>query len=186
MAVEMISLYRRSNDGGAQRLLITVGDLLNAEERHIVVRFTFPSVDKAYSYTARARTLWIDDRGEQASEWQQITFTSASDQQCSDERRDPEAMRWIGLAHTDRAKGRALELANRGDDQRARELLLLTAGHISQYAGADEELRAAMRDLEALAETIQAHMLDMHSAKTAYFTMHSHSRGQKDYRKDQS
>ena len=112
MSAEMISAYRLAeSDRQAERWQIDIGDLLNAEDRDIVVRFSFPRQDKAYAYTVRARIVWIDARGEQSSPWQEVAFTAASDEACSDEPRNAEAMRWVGLAHAERTKIRALELS---------------------------------------------------------------------------
>ncbi len=149
----------------------------------MVVRLSFPTVDKAYSYTVRARARWIDSRGEQRGPWRQITFTNGSDEACADEPRDPEAMRAIGLAHADRAKERALEY-ERHDREHALRIIFATIARIEAYAGEDQELREALDDLRAFAETLRMRKLTAREAKATYFAQQTRSRGQKDYRKD--
>ncbi len=200
MSAEAISAYwratatdasgdqRGANQRGAnqpQRWRLDIGDLLNGEERHAVVRFSFPKEDKAYSYTVRARVIWIDGRGEQSGPWQELTFQYGSDQACTDEPRDPQAMRHIGLAHADRCKRLALELSARHDTERALWLIQQTIARIGEYAGDDQELQAAMRDLRTLEETIRTHKLTAREAKATYFAQQTRSRGQRDYRKPQ-
>ncbi|HEX8997384.1 MAG TPA: VWA domain-containing protein [Ktedonobacterales bacterium] len=183
---ETISAYRRSHaDRFANRWSLDIGDLVNGEERNVVVRFSFPKENKAYSYTVKARVVWVDGRGEQAGPWQEMTFTQASDAACSDEPRDPQAMRWIGLAHADRTKQRALELEAGHAREQAVWRLRQAIARIGEYAGDDPELREAMRDLEALADAMSARKLTPMESKEAYFAQQTRSRGQKDYRKGQ-
>jgi Ca-activated chloride channel homolog len=190
MSAEAISAYWRANAtasgaSGDQRWRLDIGDLLNGEERHAVVRFSFPKEDKAYSYIVRARVIWIDGRGEQFGPWQELTFQYGSEQACADEPRDAQAMRHIGLAHADRCKRLALELSANHDTERALWLIHQTIARIGEYAGDDSELQAAMRDLRTLAETIRAHKLTAREAKATYFAQQTRSRGQRDYRKPQ-
>lgn len=183
MSAESISAYWRAG-GDAQPHLwrLDIGDLLNGEERRVVVRFSFPKTDRAYSYTARARVVWMDDRGEQVGGWQEITFTSGSDQACEDEPRDPEAMRWIGLAHADRTKRQALELAARHETDMALLRIQETIVRIHGYANGDPELRAAMDELRRLSDTIRERKLTSRISKDTYYTAQTRSRSQKDYR----
>jgi Ca-activated chloride channel family protein len=184
MSAETISAYWLLTGGGsAQRKMLDIGDLIGGEERRVVMRFSIPKEDKAYSYTARARVIWIDGRGEQTGPWQEITFSYGSQQACSDEPRDAEAMRAIGLAHADKARRHALEYANHGDMDRALTLIQRTAARIAEYAGDDPELHTALRELSELAETIRTRKLTSMEAKATYFAQQTRSRGQRDYRK---
>jgi len=195
MAAEAISAYWRATATDAsgaqrdakqpQRWRLDIGDLVNGEERHAVVRFSFPKEDKAYAYSVRARVIWIDGHGEQAGPWQELTFQYGSEQACADEPRDAQAMRHIGLAHADRCKRLALELSANHDTERALWLIHQTIARIGEYAGDDPELLAAMRDLHTLEATIREHKLTAREAKEAYFIQQTRSRGQRDYRKPQ-
>lgn len=187
MSAETISAYWRGDSANshALRWRIDIGDLLNGEERNIVVRFTFPREDKAYSYTTKARVVWIDQEGEHEGPWQELTFTYGSEQACADEPRDRTAMRVIGLAHADRTKRRALELAAHHDMERALWLIHRAIARIDEYAAGDVELVAAIHDLRQLAETIQERKLTARESKEAYFAQQTRSRGQRDYRKPQ-
>lgn len=185
MSAEAISAYWRSDSANshALRWRLDIGDLINGEERNIVVRFGFPKEDKAYSYTVRARVAWIDGQGEHSGPWQEITFTYGSNDACDDEPRDPQTMRAIGLAHADRARRRALELAAHQDNERAQRLIQRTVARISEYAHDDPELLTAIRELQELAETIKQQRLTSRVSKATYFAMQTRSRGQRDYRK---
>jgi Ca-activated chloride channel family protein len=186
MAAEAISAYWRSDsaNGHALRWRLDIGDLINGEERAIVVRFSFPKEDKAYSYTVRARVAWIDGQGEHNGPWQEVTFSYGSNEACDDEPRDPQMMRAIGLAHADRARRRALELAAHQDDERAQQLIQRTISRIGEYAHDDPELLTAIRELQELAETIKNQRLTSRVSKATYFAMQTHSRGQRDHRKN--
>ncbi|HEY8325788.1 MAG TPA: VWA domain-containing protein [Ktedonobacterales bacterium] len=186
MAAEAISAYWRSEsaNGHALRWRLDIGDLINGEERAIVVRFSFPKEDKAYSYTVRARVAWIDGQGEHNGPWQEVTFSYGSNEACDDEPRDPQMMRAIGLAHADRARRRALELAAHQDDERAQQLIQRTISRIGEYAHDDPELLTAIRELQELAETIKNQRLTSRVSKATYFAMQTHSRGQRDHRKN--
>jgi len=186
MSAEAISAFwRGGDDRRARQWRLDIGDLVNGDERHIVVRFAFPKVDKAFAYKVRARVTWTDDRGEHAGAWQEITFTQGSDEECDAELRDAEAMRWIGLAHADRVKRQALELAAQRDTDHALLRIQQTIVRIREYAGADQELLAAVDELRRLAQTIQERKLTSRLSKDTYYASQARSRGQKDYRTGQ-
>lgn len=184
MSAEVISAYWGSGVDST-RMMLDIGDLLSGEERRVVLRLSFPSRDLAFKYTARARVHWMDDRGEQVGEWQEVAFTYGAPSDVSAERRDPEVMRWIGVAHADRTKRRALELskADRRDD--ALSLIQRCVARIREYANGDEYLLAAIRDLSELEEQMQTYTLDSMSAKEHYFRSQTSSRSQRDYRTKQ-
>jgi len=185
MTGELISAFRRS--GAAEQAStwsVDLGDLLASEERHVVVRFGFPSDDRAYSYTVRARLVWTDDSGERTGAWQEVSFTHGSQDACDDEPRDPLAMHLIGLAYADQAQQRAVELSNAGDNRGAEELLRKVARRIAEYAGDDTELLGAIAQLEELAAHQSAWAHSSLMKKGMYSTSQRHSRSQKDYRSD--
>lgn len=186
MSAETISAYWRADSANshALRWRLDIGDLINGEERNIVVRFSFPKEDKAYAYTVRARVVWVDGRGEHSGPWQELAFTYGSNEACDDEPRDPRTMRAIGLAHADRTRRRALELAAHQDNERAHRLIQQAIARIGEYAHDDPELLVAIRELEELAETIRSQRLTSRMSKQAYFASQTRSRGQRDYRKD--
>lgn len=185
MSADMISAYHLGEDEGKhERWQTDLGDLLNGEERDVVVRFSFPRQDKAYAYTVRARVVWVDDRGEQASSWQEITFTSASDDACSDEPRDAGTMRYVGLAHAARTQIRALALAKDGSQDAALKLVHSAIERISEYAGDDEQLRAALRDLHELERAIEERSVTSRTSKARYYAAQTSSRKQRNIRGD--
>jgi Ca-activated chloride channel family protein len=198
MTADVVSAYPVSDvqgEGGAseasegrgavtdrRRWSIAVGDLLSGEERAIVVRCGFPQVDRAYAYSVRARVAWSDAAGAHASAWGEARFTSGSHAECDEERRDPAVMRWVGLAHADRAKLTALELRAHGEDDAARTFLMAVARRIEVYMDDDPDLIAAVAELRDLAERVEHRLLRAMEAKEAYSSSLRHSRGQKDFR----
>jgi hypothetical protein len=92
-------------------------------------------------------------------------------------------MRAIGLAHADRTRRRALEMAAHHDNEGAQRLIQQVIARISEYAHDDPELLMAIRELEELAETIRNQRLTARMAKQTYFASQTRSRGQRDYRK---
>lgn len=184
MSAEVISAYWGSGVEST-RMSLDIGDLLSGEERRVVVRFRFPSRDLAFKYTARARVHWTDDRGEQVGEWQEVTFTYGAPSEVSDEQRDPLAMRWIGIAHADRTKRRALERSKAGAHAEALGIIQRCLARIGEYAHGDDYLLAAMRDLRELEEQIQTRKLDPMTAKEHYFRSQTSSRSQRDHRTQQ-
>jgi Mg-chelatase subunit ChlD len=173
---------RDGRDGYPARWSLAIGDLLSAGEREVVVRFGFPEVDRAYTYTVRARVVWSDAAGEHAGDWSDVRFTSGSHAQCDEERRDPAVMHWVGLAHADRARLVALDLRAKGEDDRASAVLVEVARRIEEYANNDPDLIAAVAELRDLAVRVEHRRLHALEAKEAYFSSQRHSRGQKDYR----
>ncbi|HEX2350039.1 MAG TPA: VWA domain-containing protein [Ktedonobacterales bacterium] len=187
MSAEVISAYWRADSANSRALRwrLDIGDLIHGEERNVVVRFRFPKEDKAYAYTVRARAVWVDSYGEHSGPWQEIAYTYGSNDACDDEPRDLETMRAIGLAHADRTRRRALELAAHRepqDNERAQRLIEQTVARISDYAHDDPALLTAIRELQELAETIKEQRLTSRMSKATYFALQTRSRGQRDHR----
>jgi len=178
VTADVVSEYWAGGEAGPQS--IAVGDLLAGEERHIVVRFTFPP-ESGKSRTVRARTVWVSGGETHATEWQALEFWYADHATCDAEPRDPAAMHWVGLHHAERAKRRASEMNRRGEYEEARKLLHEIAAKIKEYAGTDADLLAAVRDLEEtqhrVSEPMAAPML-----KEMYFRAQTASRSQRDLR----
>lgn len=186
MRAEAISMYPlTAGEPESARWSLDIGDLLAGEQRHVVLRFSFPRDDKAFSYAVRGRVVWTDDDGIHHTEWSTASFTYGAQEACSDEPRDPEAMRWIGLHHAERAQYRAAELSARGDAQGARELLQRVRLRIEGYAGDNAELLDAMRALRELEDVLATRTLRSLESKERYYSSQRRSRGQKDYRDSQ-
>lgn len=183
MRAEAISMYPlTAAEPGSARWNLDVGDLLAGEQRHVVLRFGFPHDDRAFTYTVRGRVIWTDDDGTYRTEWSTVSFVYGSQEACSDEPRDPEAMHWIGLHHAERAEYRAAELSASGDTQGARELLQRVRRRIEEYAGDDAALLDAMRELQKLEDVLATRTLRSLESKERYYSSQRRSRGQKDYR----
>lgn len=190
MTVDVVSAYPiqdvsdapEDHGAGLPYWSVAIGDLLSGEVRHIVARFGFPQVDRAYAYTVRARVVWSDAAGDYRGAWTETQFTNGSPAECDEERRDPAVMRWVGLDHADRARLLALGLREHGDHEGANALLLRVARRIETYAGDDLELLQAVAELRELAEKVESRHLLALEAKELYFSSQRRSRGQKDYR----
>ncbi|MGI8553820.1 MAG: vWA domain-containing protein [Dehalococcoidia bacterium] len=182
VSLELISKYDSKSLGAAVNAWsVTIGDLMRGEERHVVSRFRFPSSPHEYN-AVRARVLWTANGEERASEWQGIDFVVALHDACDMEPRDPSVMHWVGLHHMDRALLKAASLSRPGSLEEARGNLRAVARRISEYAGSDVELQAAVQELRReerkLAEGLPSSMQLKESSSRAYRSM----KGQTDYR----
>lgn len=183
LRAETISMYQLAPDSSdPARCYLDVGDLLAGEQRQIVLRLSFPAEDKAFTYPVRGRVIWTDDTGTHRTEWATVRFTHSSQQACSDEPRDPEAMHWIGLHHAERAQYRAVELSAQGNARAAHDLLRRVRHRIEVYAGDDVELLDAIQTLRELEDLLNERLLTTLETKERYYASQRRSRGQKDYR----
>ena len=166
--------------------IIDIGDLLSGEERHVVVRLGFPAQAAQEGHSVRARLLWLADDCEQSGDWQEVRFLYSDQQACDAEVRDPSVMHWVGLHQADRAHREAIRRSQSGDLSGAREQLREVSGHISRYAGEDEELHTTMTDLRQLEEQLSDASLPSSTSKELWYQQQTRSRGQKDYRQSDS
>lgn len=170
-------------DPDSSKLSFDVGDLPAGEERHLVVRFAFPPKREQSGSTVRARLTWIGESGQWSTLWQELHFEYASNRECDAEAMDPSVMHWVGLHHAERAKLEATELSRRGELAMVKERLGKVARRISAYAAGDQELHAAVRELDRLAEELSQRRIDAMSAKEAHFQSLRASKGHKDLRR---
>jgi Ca-activated chloride channel family protein len=184
VTAEVISEYWVSQiSTGPSRWSIMMGDLLAGEERHVVVRFGFPHNDGGREgHAIRARITWTFRDREFATGWQEVRFSYATHRACSDEPHNPDVMRWVGLHSAERVKREATGQSRRGDLEEARRNLQKVACSIADYAGSDQQLREAMRDLTDLDAQLAVKPLDADEAKEVYYVSQRRSRGQKDFR----
>ncbi len=184
---EVISAYQLTPGtqpvDGRYTWTVGLGDLLNGDEKHAVVRFAFPPrPEGSEDASVRARVVWGTGRDEHATAWHEVRFTYASQSACDDEPQDPAVMRWVGKHSADRAHREALLLSKNGDMEQARHVLRSASRHISQYAADDAELRTEVAGLDALDEQIAERPLSSRMSKEAYFQRQRSSRSQRDYR----
>jgi Ca-activated chloride channel homolog len=188
VTAEVVSAYWTRGDpeqGGAPsgRWSVAVGDLLAGEERHLVVRFAFPSggPDGA-ARRVRARVCWTDGGIERATPWHELAFTYADHAACDAEARDAAVMHWVGLDHADRARREATDRSKRGDLAGARDALRRVARRLSEYAGGDHDLEAALSGLREYERDVADRPVASAVAKESFFQTHRRSRGQRDHR----
>lgn len=182
--VDVISAFRlgTSDDGAQRHHRISIGDLLPGDERHVVVRFTFPISAPHAGYTIQARLRWRADGVEHATRWEEARFECADDRACDAEPRDAQVMHWVGLHHAERARQQAAECSRRGDLDGAREVLRQVSARIAEYAGEDADLQRTIRELDDLQRELSRAPVDPLRAKELTYQAHRTSRGQKDYR----
>jgi Ca-activated chloride channel family protein len=177
------AFWQREEHGSEARWSVGLGELAGGEERRVVVRFGFPDLGDGPQQAVRARLVWKDARGaDQATEWRETRFTYASDEACTEEPRDADAMRWIGLDYADRAKTRASVLSDGGDAHAAHALLDALIARMTTYAGEDAELAEELDGLRGMSDDLKLRRLSLAKSKEAYFQSQRRSRGHKDYR----
>jgi hypothetical protein len=177
------AFWQREEHESEARWSVGLGELAGEEERRVVARFAFPGLDDAPQQTVRARLVWKDTRGDdQATDWREMRFTYASDEACTEEARDAEAMRWIGLDYAARAKLRASVLSDAGHLHAAATQVGAMSRRMATYASDDADLKAEMDELEAMMTAISEGRISKAQSKEAYFQAHRRSRGHQDHR----
>jgi Ca-activated chloride channel family protein len=183
MQVDLVSAYWANTATTAAQHSIAIGDLLNDEERHVVVRFGFPARQGKDGRVVRGRVLWVADGVEHSTAWQDLRFSYAGKEACDTEPRDPSVMHWVGLHEAARAQREAIKLNQAGNVQEARAHLKQAAATINQYAEADDEaLRDSLMELEQTQNELTNAPLTPAYSKEAMYRQQNASRGQKDYR----
>lgn len=183
---QMVSQYSlRRAEEARDNWISEIGDLIRGEERHIVVRFSFPLGSVQDECVVRARLHWSATGHEHITDWAECHFTYATDDECDREieHADYAVLHWVGLHHADRARFEAAALNQRGNLQEARRCVARVAERIAQYAGNDQDLLATLADLRSLElQVAEAPMASMAAKEMAFQSLRS-SRGQRDYRR---
>lgn len=183
--VELLSIYHTQQDTEhPYRWSAMIGDLMGGEERHVIASVNFPLSARREAQTVRARILWTQEGAEQATDWQPLTFTYATDAECDAEQPDAEIAQRIGEALSDRAQREALTRSKRGDFAGAQMVLAQSSGDIQAYAARSPRLEAELDAIANLNSGIAGGMpLDPDTAKEAYFQKQLRSKGQRDQRR---
>src|SRR5579859_3132498 len=170
VSTDLISAYW---EGSAQektsRRSIAIGDLQRDEERHVVVRMSFPQQEDQQQQVVRTRIIWLADDGERSTDWQECHFSYASHSACDDEPQEAEVMRQVGLQEADRARREAVRHNNRGDLQKARASLASASQHVAAYAANDQVLQEELKDLRHLGQQMASAPMAPAAAKEVYY-----------------
>ncbi len=193
--VAFISTYRhhptqdRTADQGTgqgteppTRWTITLGDLMSGEERHAVVRLGFAETWRREEQAMRARVRWVADGAERATDWQELRFTYARDEECAAEQPDAEVLRMAGQHQSDRAQRLALRESKAGDLASARATLDAAASAIAAYAGDDAVLADELAAIEELKQQMAYAPLRSLDAKERYLMSQAKTWGHRDLR----
>jgi Ca-activated chloride channel homolog len=166
------------------RWTVGIGDLLEGEERHVVVLFGCPALSLGHDLAVRYRVRWNEASGGEAHEtaWQTLAFQGAAAADCDAEAPDPQVMHWVGLHQADRARREAAAQNRRGDVPGALRTLAVASQQIAKHAGQDDALRDAVDELRAVSLDSAAPMPSM-TAKELAAESYRRSRGQRDLRK---
>jgi Ca-activated chloride channel family protein len=180
---DVVSAFRAqgSVDGGA-RWAVDVGDLLDGEDRAVVIRFGFPRREGSGTIAVRSRATWQTNSVARHTEWIATEFSYADDRAGDAEPRDAVVMRHVGVEHAERVRRRATELSRAGDRKGAIDLIQRVAKRISAYAGSDPALLEAIRSLAELERELNEDALSPMQMKEMYSSSMTISRKQKDYR----
>jgi len=162
---------------------IALGDLVDGEERHVIVRFGFGGHSAEAPRRVKGRLAWTAADGAPcAGRWHELGFETADHVARAAEVADRDVLRFVGQHHAERAQRSAVAQSRKGDVAGARHLLRRVAGRIAEYADGDATLREALRDLQAAEGDLEQRGYDSMSGKEAYFVAQSRSRGQRDLR----
>ncbi|HET8839861.1 MAG TPA: hypothetical protein VFN35_00280, partial [Ktedonobacteraceae bacterium] len=164
------------------RKSIALGDLLYDDEQHVILKVRFPQQENLDKHIVRTRLVWLTNEGEQKSDWQNITFSYASNPTCDDELRNHEVMHWVGMHEADLARREAIAHNNRNDLKSARAVLNAKIQLITDFAENDPDLLADLGTLQNLEKETQAAPLAPSVAKEQYYEQQRRSKNKKDYR----
>lgn len=181
---KVVSAYwSRDEQGSEARWSVGLGEMAGGDERQVVVRYTFPGSDEGQHQTARARLVWMDERGEKrATPWQETRFTYATDEACTEESRNPEAMRVIELTRSDRVKERVSILSDAGDATGAADMVDHFVETLKALAAEDPMIAAELEEMQRMSADIKGKQFSKMSSKEAYFQAHRRMSSRKDYR----
>jgi Ca-activated chloride channel family protein len=179
---EVISPYWPQSTGNSA-WSVALGDLLDGEERHVIVRFAFNHLSSNGDNLVRARLSWrTPDGGSHAGEWRQLKFDVADGATRAAEVGDPVVLRPVGAEHAERARRLAIARSRQGDIRGAKHLLRGVADRIARYAGSDAELHQTMAELRAAEQDLERYGYQAAKGKEEYFLSQTRSRGQRDLR----
>jgi Ca-activated chloride channel homolog len=182
-ALEVVSMYPAVADtANPRRWSVMVGDLMSGEERHLLIKLSFPTSARREGQSVRARLVWTAEGEELASDWRALQFTYATDAECEAEAPDVAVVHLVGEALSDHAQRQALVMSKRGDLAGAQVLLRETSAGLAMSMPLDPSLATEVEEINRLAEAIQEEALPSASSKEAYFRKQSRSRGQRDLR----
>jgi Ca-activated chloride channel family protein len=183
--LDLVSPYwMRSEEGEQTRWSIAIGDLAGEDERPVVVQCAFPAqkLDREQS-VVHTRLTWVADDTEQASAWQEIVFTYASQNACDDEPQDIKVMEIVSKHEADRARREAIEKNKQGDYAGAKARIQATSVAFQAYAPASPIVQEEMQELNAFnAQMPAAAPMAPGMTKEVYYKQQSRSRAQKDLR----
>ena len=182
--LEPLGAYHLSPADGVRRS-IAIGELLSGEERHIVIRVSFPVRGAEDSCPVRARLVWTSGDSEQHTGWQELPFQYASHAACQAEHPDPAVMRWVWLDQAESAQREALRQNAIGDWAGAQALVRTTAKALAEHADDDLELRKRLEELHQLDFDLDFGQISSLRSKEAFYQSQARSRGKgdRDFRK---
>jgi len=130
---DSVSDYHLRRDPQTGVAILDIGDLQSEEERHAVVRCRFPRLAEGGVRTVRCRLLWESGGQPRESGTGDVVFLCASQEECSAEEPDPDALHWVGMHHAARTKRIAMDLLRRKGGEAAVRLLERAVSRFSAY-----------------------------------------------------
>lgn len=184
---DLISAYwEKTPSENTTRRSIALNDFQAEDERHVIIRFGFPTQENQEQRIVRARVVWLADDTKRATDWQELRFSYASHSACDDEPQDAEVMRQVGLQEADQARREAIRYNNAGDLTSARKKLAAATQAIAPYAQSDQTLQQELEELHELEQRVASAPMSPAMAKEVYYQQQVRSRQQKDHRSKQS
>lgn len=164
-------------------LRIRLGDLISREQKAVVINVVTPPAEAGQVRRVEAVAMYREPdlgRGRELV-FPPVTLRHAPDVEVDAQASDFDVTKRVGLLYAARAKREATALNREGRFDEARRILERTAERIESYAGSDQELLQAARDLRGFAVAAQSPM-PVAFAREATFASYLHTRGRKDYR----
>jgi len=185
VTAELVSMYWSGAQGQPRPLRIDIGDLIGAEERHVVARLHFGRTAPGARVAVKARALWRIGNEEIAGPWQELQFECADDAACDAEIQNMQVMHWVGLHHAEKVRADSLSLYRSGNLEQAEKSVGAVVRRMRKYASQDRDLLRAVEELEALRSTYREQKMTHGLAKETLYRSATSSRMQRDHRNQQ-
>ncbi len=163
----VLNSFRTRKSTGRSGIVIEVGDLVSAQEIHVVIRVKFPLGE--VGDTSRVTGSLGDSEGASAA----VEFTYASHLENDEQARDTNVDREVARVYAARARAEATEANRHGDFDRARRALIDTSRHITEYANSDPDLNALATALREEVPQYAEEVMSPMAMKSSYYRAES-------------
>lgn len=186
-SVEPVSTFwAKADPTNPARWTLTIGGLVEGEERAAVLRLGFADSPGREERAVRARALWNARGAERSADWQTVRFIYASDAECEAETPNEEVLHLVARHLSDRSQREALRASKAGDHALAMGTLSATKGLLASFGPPDAVTGAEVSDIDDLEHKLSTGQVRPAYSKEVYFQKQRRSSGYRDLRQSSS